>query len=77
MLRENPFDIAARKGSQEGVCPVWLLDAFFTNHTGFDELCAEFACKICVATDEDMGFGGDPWPPSAQASGEEDWEIPS
>ncbi len=76
MPRENPFDLAARKGSRAGVCPVWLLDASFTNHTAFDELCAEFACKTCVATDEDMGFGGEPWLPSAQASDEEGWEIP-
>ena len=76
MLRENPFDLAAREGSQAGVCPVWLLDAFFTNHTAFDELCSEFACKVCVATDEDMGFGGEPWLPSAQPSDEGDWEIP-
>ena len=40
MLRENPFDLAARKGLQTGVCPIWLLDAFFTNHTALDELCA-------------------------------------
>ena len=76
MLRENPFDIAEREGGKAGVCPVTLLDGFFTNHTAFDELCSESSCRECVATDEDMGFGGDPWLPSAQPSDEEDWEIP-
>ena len=52
------------------------LDAIFTNHTAFDELCAKFACKVCVATDEDMGFGGEPWPPSEQPSDGGDWETP-
>ena len=76
MLHENPFGVAEREGAERGVCPVTLLDEFFTNHTAFDEICAEFACKICVATDEDMGLGGEHWPPSAQPSDGRDWEIP-
>ena len=76
MLHENPFGVAEREGAERGVCPVTLLDEFFTNHTAVDELCAEFSCKECIATDEDMGFGGEPWLPSAQPSDGGDWEIP-
>ena len=76
MLRENPFDLAGRKAGERGACPVTLLDDFYANHATFDELCCEFSCKECVATDEDMGFGGEPWLPSAQASDEGGWEIP-
>lgn len=76
MLRENPFRTAEREGRKAGACPVTLLDEFFTNHTTVDELCAEFSCKECVATDEDMGFGGEPWLSPAQSLDEGDWEIP-
>ena len=76
MLRENPFDLAGRRADERGACPVTLLDGFYANHATFDELCCEFSCKECVATDEDMGFGGEPWLPSAQASDEEGWDIP-
>lgn len=76
MLRDGPFDTAERKGSQTGICPVWLLDAFFMSHTTFGEPCAELACKTCVAAGEDAGFGGEPWAPPAQPSDRGDWEIP-
>ncbi len=53
-----------------------LLDDFYTNHVAFDELCAEFVCKVCVAADEDMGFDGDPWLPPTRPTDEGDWDIP-
>lgn len=55
MLRENPFDPAMRKAKAHGACPVTLFDDFYVGHAAFDELCAGFVCKDCVATDEDMG----------------------
>lgn len=76
MLRENPLDLAMRKAKAHGACPVTLLDDFHVGHAAFDELCAEFACKACVAADEDKGFDGEPWLPPMQPSDEGDWEIP-
>lgn len=76
MLRENPFDLAMRKAKARGACPVALLDGFYVGHAAFDELCAEFACKACVAANEGMGFDGEPWLPPMQPSDEGDWEIP-
>ena len=76
MLREDPFDLAGRKAKAHGACTVTLLDDFYTNHVAFDELCAEFVCKVCVAADEDMGFDGDPWLPPTRPTDEGDWDIP-
>lgn len=79
MLRDNPFDIAAYEGARLGVCPVLQLDDFFTNHAVFEDLCAEFKCKECVAALEDMGI----FPPDPDKEQEEstineegDCEIP-
>ena len=76
MLRENPFDLAMRKAKARGACPVTLLDDFYVGHAAFDELCAGFVCKDCVATDEDMGFDGDPRQPPTRPADEGDREIP-
>lgn len=70
MLEESPFTVAARRAAEEGVCPVNLLDAFYTNHADFDSLCSEFTCRECVATPEDMGFGE--WEPSPEPDSEVD-----
>lgn len=56
MLPDNPFDLAQRSALRIGVCPVELLDDFFTNHTTFDELCSYFTCKTCVAMLGDDGI---------------------
>ncbi len=71
MLRD-PFGMAALKAAREGVCPVWELDEFYTNHDAFDVLCAQFTCARCVATPEDMGLDG--WEPLPTLDG--DLEIP-
>ena len=71
-MRRDAFGLAARKAAREGVCPVWELDEFYTNHDAFDVLCAQFACARCVATPEDMGLDG--WEPLPSPGG--DGEIP-
>ena len=78
MPREQQFDLAGHKAMATGVCPVTLLDAFFTDHWDFDSLCAGFPCGECVAAPEDMGFGGprEGDEPAARFVNEEDWEIP-
>ena len=78
MLPGSPFEAAARDGGDAGACPVTMLDAFYTNHWDFDSLCSGFACAECVATPEDMGFGGpaERDGPASATDGEEDWEIP-
>ena len=46
----------ARHGAlKAGICPVLLLDDFYTEHWDFGTLCREFGCKTCVAEPEDMG----------------------
>ena len=78
MLHNSPFGIAERDARRSGVCPVTLLGAFFSNHWDFDSLCDGFSCGECVATPEDMGFGGpcEGDEPAARFEKEEDWEIP-
>ena len=79
MLLEDPFYTAAREAASLGVCPVTQLDAFYTNHTTFDELCCKFCCKACVADDEDMGLGhrdSDYEARSLPDVWEGGWEIP-
>ena len=78
MLREQRFDLAERSAKATGACPVTLLDAFFTEHWDFDSLCGGFSCRECVATPEDMGFGGpcEEDEPATRFKIEEDLEIP-
>lgn len=73
MLYEGPFEKASRQARAGGVCPVALLEGFFTDHWTFDELCSGFDCGACVATDEDMGFAGEPGRPADPGEG---WKIP-
>lgn len=56
MPYESPFDRAGREAKARGACPVTLFDEFFTDHWAFDDLCADFECPACVATDEDLWF---------------------
>ena len=78
MPRDDPFAIAGRDARRAGVCPVTLLDPFFSNHWDFDSLCGGFSCRECVATPEDTGLGGprEEAAPAARFEEEEDWEIP-
>lgn len=73
MLYESPFEKASRQAREGGACPVTLLERFFTDHATFDELCLEFDCETCVATDEDMGSAGEP---ECAVDPEGGWEIP-
>ena len=73
MLYENPFDKARRQARARGECPVMLLDEFFTNHWTFDELCADFNCKSCVASLEDLGLVSKLEFPDSPM---ENWQIP-
>ena len=78
MLHDSPFELAGRDAGRIGVCPVALLDAFFTNHWDFDSLCAGFSCGKCIATPEDMGLGGpcEADEPAIRFNVKEDWEVP-
>lgn len=78
MQREDAFRLAAAEAKAAGICPVNLLEAFYTNRWDFESLCAGFACKECVATLEDIGYGnvGEDDEPACRNELEEDWEIP-
>lgn len=77
MQREDAFRSPATEAKAAGICPVNLLEAFYTNHWDFESLCAGFACKECVATLEDIGYGdvGEDVEPACRNELEEDWEI--
>ena len=78
MRRDDAFRLAGAEAKAAGICPVNLLEAFYTNHWDFGTLCAGFACGECVATLEDIGCGDDvegDWPAYGNEL-EGDWEVP-
>ena len=72
----DPFEIAARKAKLEGICPISLLDDFYTNHWDCVSLCASFNCSLCVATPEDFGYTEDEREYPDLVVAEENEEIP-
>ena len=78
MRRDETFRLAEAEAKAAGICPVNLLEDFYTNHWDFGTLCAGFACGECVATLEDIGYGnvGEGDEPPSRIELEDDWEIP-
>ena len=60
MRLNDTFLTARREAERSGICPVLLLEDFYTEHWDFDALCGEFGCKTCVADPEDMGWRPEP-----------------
>ena len=56
MVNDNPFAVAAERASSLGVCPISMLEDFYTNHWDHDSMCSGFTCEECVATPEDFGY---------------------
>lgn len=52
----SPFEVAAERARPLGLCPVNMLEDFYTNHWDHDSLCACFDCRECVASPEDLGY---------------------
>lgn len=52
MLLNNPFSEAANKARQAGLCPILLLDEFYTNHWDIETLCSELTCIECLGVSE-------------------------
>ena len=50
----DDIDIAARAATRQGVCPIRLLDDFYTDHWVTEELCHAFVCDGCVADPGDL-----------------------
>ena len=51
----SPVEAAAERARPLGICPINMLDDFYTNHWDHDSLCAGFDCRECVATPEELG----------------------
>lgn len=53
---DDPFVAAADRARPLGLCPIGMLEDFFTNHWDHDSLCSGFGCVECVSTPEDFGY---------------------
>lgn len=75
---EDPVEIARREARARGVCPVTLLDDFFTEHWDHETLCSGFACTSCVGDPmADYFAEDDGWrPPRSHETEPEELEIP-
>lgn len=78
MQCKDEFRLAEAEAKAAGICPVNLLEAFYTNHWDFETLCTGFACRECVATLEDIGYSaaGEEMEPALTTELDGDWEIP-
>ena len=52
----SPVEVAAERARALGLCPIDMLEDFYTNHWDHDSLCAGFDCRECVAAPEDLGY---------------------
>ena len=74
---EDPVEIAQREARARGVCPILLLDDFFTDHWDHDTLCSGFECASCVGNPLDEYFDGDDGPMAWTCGAEpEELEVP-